>query len=117
MLKSTLFSETTGEIRSVSVETLLAAFVSAVPAGGAIAAVFVTAPVAPALTFTISVKTAVAPEARAVVFDVVTTPPVVTGAVQPVGGVNDTRVVLGGRTSVKVAPVTDVSPRLVTVIL
>src|SRR6185369_13965850 len=76
--------------------------------------VLVTAPAAPALTVTTSVKVAVAPEASAVVLVAVTTPAAGPVTFQPAGGVSDTNVVFAGRMSVSVAPVTGVTPRLAT---
>src|SRR5262245_58774468 len=96
-LMSTVFSETIGEITSASVETLLAALVSAVPVGAVIAAVFVTAPVAPAFTVTVSVNAALAPTANGVVFVTVRTPAVGPVRVQPAGVAKDTNVVFGGK--------------------
>src|SRR5262245_4559032 len=116
-LRSTVFSGTIGEITSVSVETLLAALISAVPVGAVIAAVFVTAPVAPAFTVTVSVNAALAPTASGVVFVALTTPAVGPVTVHPAGGVKDTNAVLGRSMSVSVAPVIGVVPRLVTVIV
>src|SRR6476646_9673641 len=103
MLRSTVFSAMFVEMMSVSLETLLAAFVSAVPVGAAIAAVFVTAPAALALTVAVTVNVAVPPAGNGVVLVKVVTLPVVEG-VHPAGDTDESNVMLGDSTSVSVAP-------------